>query len=119
MTTNTTKGIVTRNDVVAVVDGTAQAGILTWWELSGLVDVEVLRLAWQAAGLDITLVPEDVAPKSALRRAVETLAEQRKLVRPLAGREGYSLVEETAAGEKLDYKQAVVAMVDADGVLTI
>ena len=117
--TGTTQGIVTSKDFLAVPEGTPQAGAMIWWELSGLVDVEKLRVAWQAAGLDIALVPEAVAPKSALRRAVETLAEQRKLVRPLAGREGYSLVEETAAGEKLDYKQAVVATVDADGVLTI
>ena len=117
--TQLTNGTVTRSDVFAVVDGTAQAGSLTWWELSGLVDVEQLRVAWQAAGLDIAMVPKDVAPKTALKRAVETLAEQRKLVRPLAGREGYSLVEETATGETLAYQQSVVATVDDGGALKI
>ena len=118
-TTGTTQGLITNKDFIAVTDGTPQAGSLTWWELSGLVDVEQLRVAWQAAGLDIALVPKDVAPKTALKRAVETLAEQRKLVRPLAGREGYSLVEETATGETLAYQQSVVATVDDVGALKI
>ena len=118
-TTGTTQGLITNKDFIAVTDGTPQAGSLTWWELSGLVDVEQLRVAWQAAGLDIAMVPKDVAPKTALKRAVETLAEQRKLVRPLAGREGYSLVEETATGETLAYQQSVVATVDDVGALKI
>ena len=118
-TTGTTLGIITSKDFLAVPEGTPQAGAMIWWELSGLVDVLQLRTAWQAAGLDIMLVPEDVAPKQALRRAVETLAEQRKLVRPLAGREGFSLVEETAEGEPLAYKQSVVATVDTLGQLKV
>jgi hypothetical protein len=65
------------------------------------------------------MVPEDPPPRTALKRAVETLAEQRKLVRPLAGREGYSLVEETADGETLAYKQAVVATVDGVGKIKV
>ena len=118
-TAGTTQGLVTNKDFLAVTDGTPQAGSLVWWELSGLVDAAALRGAWAAAGLEDGLVPEDPAPRTALRRAVETLAEQRKLVRPLAGREGFSLVEETAEGEALSYKQSVVAIVDAVGQLKV
>ena len=118
-TTGTTQGLVTNKDFLAVTDGTPQAGSLVWWELSGLVDAAALRVVWAAAGLEDEMVPEDPAPRTALRRAVETLAEQRKLVRPLAGREGYSLVEESAEGETLSYKQSVVATVDALGQLKV
>lgn len=118
-TQGTTQGLITNKDFLAVTDGTPQAGSLVWWELSGLVDAQSLRSAWTAAGLDAALVPEDPPPRTALKRAVETLSEQRKLVRPLAGKEGYSLVEETAEGEALSYKQSVVATVDSVGKLKI
>jgi hypothetical protein len=118
-TTGTSRGLITNKDFLAVTDGTPQAGSLVWWELSGLVDAQALRTAWDAAGLDAALVPEDPPPRTALKCAVETLAEQRKLVRPLAGREGYSLVEETAEGEALSYKQSVVATVNDLGQLKV
>jgi hypothetical protein len=124
-TTGTTQGtypaqaLITNKAFLAVPDGTPQAGAMIWWELSGLVDAQELRTVWAAAGLDAALVPEDPPPRTALKRAIETLSEQRKLVRPLAGREGYSLVEETAEGEALSYKQAVVATIDSVGMLKV
>lgn len=118
-TQGTTQGLITNKDFLAVTDGTPQAGAMIWWELSGLVDAQALRAAWADAGLEAALVPEDPPPRTALKRAVETLAEQRKLVRPLAGKEGYSLVEETAEGEALSYKQSVVATVDSAGQLKV
>ena len=116
-TTNTTKGLITNQDFLAVTDATPQAGAMVWWELSGMVDAAKLRAAWAAAGMDTDLVPEDPAPKTALKRAVDTLAERRKLVRPVQG--GFSLVEESEAGEKLDYRQAVIATIDSVGQLKV
>lgn len=110
-------GTKVRNDVIAVTDAQA-AGAMVWWELSGLVETEKLRTAWAAARLP-DIVPDDTAPTAALRRAVNELAEQRKLVRPLAGRDGYSLVEETAEGSSLAYAQQVVATVDSVGRLVL
>jgi len=117
MTTDTTKGIITNNDFVTVTDATPQAGIISWWELSGTVNSLALRDAWKAAGLDPALVPEDPAPKAALKRAVDTLAEKRKLVRPFQG--GYSLVEESEDGERLAYQQSVTATLDSVGQLKV
>lgn len=117
MTTNTTTGLITNKDFVTVTDSTPQAGAVVWWELSGMVDAEKLRGAWQAAGLDGALVPEDPSPKTALKRAVDTLAEKRKLVRPFQG--GYSLVDEIESGERLEYSQAVNATLDSVGNLKV
>ena len=115
----TTTGIVTRDDFIAMPEGTPQAGLITWWDMSGMVEAGRLRAAWDAAGLDAALVPEDPAPKQALRRAVDALTERHKLARPLAGAQGFSLVEETAAGDKLDYQQTVTATIDAIGQLKV
>ena len=117
MTTSTTQGLITSRDFLAVTDGTPQAGSLVWWELSGDVDAQKLRAAWQAAGLDADLVPDDPAPKTALKRAVDTLAEKRKLVRPVQN--GYSLVEESEVGERLEYSQSVTATLDSVGMLKV
>ena len=117
MTTGTTKGLITNKDFIAVTDTTPQAGAMVWWELSGDVDAQRLRTAWNAAGLDPELVPDDPAPKTALKRAVDTLAEKRKLVRPVQN--GYSLVEELECGDKLAYSQQVTATIDSVGVLKV
>lgn len=108
------------NDLVGVPDaGTSTAGAIVWWALSGAVDVDRLRQAWEAAGLDPSNVPDAPAPSVALRRAVHELSESRRLARPLEGRKGYSLVAERASGETLDYAQELTATVDDDGILSI
>jgi hypothetical protein len=117
MTQGTTQGLIRNEDFIAVTDATPQAGAMIFWELSGMVDAQALRKAWAAAGLDAALVPDDPAPKTALKRAVDTLAEKRKLVRPVQN--GYSLVEESETGEKLDYKQQVTATLDSVGILKV
>ena len=115
-----TTGTVVNREVMAVMDTAGQeVGALVFWDLHGQVDPEALEEAWNAEGLDTDFVPEPPSPKKALARAMDNLAEGRRLRRPLAGRQGYSLVLENAEEERLDYSQQVTAKVDALGVLDI
>lgn len=118
MTTTTTPETAThiRHDVIGVLDGQA-AGGLVWWELSGDLDRARLAEAWARAGLDDGQIPDPVSPREALKRAMEDMRERHLLVRPLAGVRGYSLVEERAEGEKLDYAQRLTVQVDDGGIL--
>lgn len=102
--TTTNEATQVRKDVIGVLDGQA-AGAMIWWELSGNVDRDTLTLAWKAAGLDEKFVPDTISSREALKRALDEMREKRLLVRPLEGARGYSLVEERAAGEKLEYAQ--------------
>ena len=43
----TTTGIVTRDDFIAMPEGTPQAGMITWWDMSGMVEAGRLRAALQ------------------------------------------------------------------------
>jgi len=118
MTTTTTPETAThiRHDVIGVLDGQA-AGALVWWELSGDVSRDALIGAWKAAGLDDGKVPDPVSPREALKRALDDMRERHLLVRPLAGARGYSLVEERAEDQKLEYAQQLTVQVDEAGAL--
>jgi hypothetical protein len=118
MTTTTTFETAThiRHDVIGVLDGQA-AGALVWWELSGEVDRARLADVWALAGLDPDQVADPVSSREALKRAMDDMRERHLLVRPLAGARGYSLVEERAEGEKLEYAQRLTVQVDDDGIL--
>jgi hypothetical protein len=116
--TTTTTGTVVNKDVMAVVDG-KEAGAMVWWDLSGGADPTALKLAWEAEGLDVAWIPEPPAPQVALRRAVHLMREKHRIPRPLEGRKGWSLVKETATGDRLDYSQNVTVTVDPTGQLKI
>jgi hypothetical protein len=118
MTTTTTQENAThiRHDVIGVLDGQA-AGAMVWWQLSGNIDREKLLTAWKDQGLDEAKIPEPASPREALKRALEDMRERHLLVRPLADARGYSLVEERAEGQKLDYSQQLTVQVDDAGGL--
>ena len=106
-------------NVVAVTENVPEAGIISWWTLSGVVNADALRNAWTAAGLDPKLCPDNPSPECALHRAVKELGERHKLVRPLGKSKGWSVVDELASGDNLDYVQGVSAKVDIAGRVTI
>lgn len=72
----------------------AEAGCVSYWRLSGAVDLGKLRSAWQDAGLDSQLLPASPSPETALRRSVSDLRAKRRLVRPLARRGAWAIVDE-------------------------
>lgn len=106
-------------EVIAVTDNIATAGAIVWWRLCGDTDVDRLSEAWDAAGLDMNLIPDTPAPPTALRRAISELKKSRRLIRPLEGHKGHALVAETAIGDDLDHDVLVTAKVDAVGRVSI
>jgi hypothetical protein len=104
-------------DLITVSDHVPTAGAIVWWRLSGIVNVDTLRAAWAAQGLDDTLLPSTASAPVALRRAVGEQRSARRLVRPLEGTKGYALVDEHATGADLDYHISFRVSLDTVGRL--
>jgi len=101
--------------VVALDQGTKEAGAIVWWRMSGDTARADLLAAYQAAGLDEKEIWGDVGPGTALRRAMGALAEKRRLVRPLEKRGRWALVSETVVdGEMTHATMATVSLGDND-----
>lgn len=92
----------TSADVVAITDISQDAaGAIVLWRLSGDTNLDKLRAAFAAHGIDEKLLPETPSPETALRRAVKEHEDKRMLVRPLPGkRAAYALVTEHARAEE-------------------
>lgn len=102
----------TTNNIIAVPGLAGDSlGAIAYWRLSGPVDLDALRAAWVAAGLDETALPVEVSPEVALRMACQEQKQARRLVRPLEDRKGYALVEEEADGDDLTYRPTLLAKV--------
>lgn len=106
-------------DIVAVTDAqAATAGAIVYWKLTELTELARLSDAWCARGFSEDLLPPAISPIQALKRAMLELAgDSRKLVRPLEKKDGYALVEETAAEDDLEYFTRMVAKVGPDAEL--
>lgn len=94
MNTQASKGFSDVKGVVAVDQHVPTAGAIVWWRLSGTVDFEVIKKAWEKAGLDEKDLLTPCSPTTALRRAVDELREKRTLVRPLGRSNGFAIVKE-------------------------
>lgn len=51
-------------------EGSKTAGLLSWWQLGGQVQLDNLAQLWTQAGLDEQLLPEPPSQVTALRRAI-------------------------------------------------
>jgi hypothetical protein len=102
-------------DITIVSEATKTCGAVSYWRLSGGVELDRLREAWKAEGLDVKLLPKPPRPETALHRAVQDVVEapepgqkrrtvrgagvkSRTLVRPLAKRGAWAIVRETVDG---------------------
>ncbi len=86
------------------------AGCITYWRLSGPITLSALRLSWEAAGLNLDMLPNPPGVDVALGRAVyeeegRIAPGVKWLVRPLAHRGAWALVMETCENETLDYAE--------------
>lgn len=80
---------------IIVPDGTGAAGLMVWWELSGLVDFVDLEETWVTSGFDKKLLPKPTTMEVALSRsAVSCLTGKRQLCRPLTKRGSWEIVYE-------------------------
>jgi hypothetical protein len=90
--------------VIAVPDLAGARGIggITFWRLSGRVNLSALTQAWLDAGLDPDALPQPTSPRAALRSALRTLEGTRLLARPLENRGDYVLTEESVSDDAAD-----------------
>ena len=92
----------TRNPGLVAVqagDGTT-CGAITWWALSGVVDMEDLMDAFDAEGLDRAFLPPLPEAATALGRAAAECADKRTLVRPLDRRGMWEIVTESVVEDE-------------------
>ncbi len=88
--------------LIAVTDSET-AGAIVWWRLSGQLPIDRLRDAWEDAGLDPSLLPKQPTSTESLARTMREHQSARVLARPLGGRKGWALVQETPAEDDLAY----------------
>lgn len=87
------KGFVAVGDV-----NDAHVGAITYWRLSGEVEIDRLRAEFASRGLDAGLLPEVPEDDTAARRAANAQARKHTLVRPLARRGAWAIVNEKITG---------------------
>ncbi len=107
-------------NVIAIrdIEQRKDAGAIVMWRLDGAVDEQVLRAAWDAAGLDAKLLHLSVPPTTALRRAAMELRSAHVLVRPLHGETGWAVVsEEEDEDSHLSYTVGQEITMGPDGML--
>lgn len=89
--------------VIATPDMANEAGAITYWRLSGSVDLGELRQAWIGVGLPFKDLPAAPDPETALGRAVREVQRKRRLVRPLARRGAWVVKDEDVVGNDTVY----------------
>lgn len=62
-----------QSDLIAVPELSISTGVITWWRLSGEVDLDLFSGAWLSASLDKKDLPAQASPTVALRRALDRL----------------------------------------------
>ena len=93
-------------------------GCIVWWRLQGNIDLAALAAVWDANGLHSDWLLEGPSPATALRRAVNELKGDRRLVRPLKlsdGAGGWAIVSEEQQGAGLQHKTELVILTDSVG----
>lgn len=101
-------------DVVAVTDDAVKSpGALVWWRLGGTILYSALMEAWQAAGLEESLLGDACGPRKALRRAVDSQREKHRLRRRLPSG-GWAIIAERADAERNDLNFRTEAKVSLD-----
>lgn len=96
---------------IVVVSGLPDdsVGGIEYWICNGPCDLGKLTEAWDAAGLDLGLLPKKPTPEKAMSLAVNEQKdcrrgnERRVLVSPMRGVQGWVLVEQLAEGEDVSH----------------
>jgi hypothetical protein len=97
----------TQTGMIVTPEALGSAGAVSYWRLSGPMTLDALRKEWVAEGLDPELLPKAPSQETALGRAVRELQHKRRLVRPLARRGAWAVVEERVREETLGYRTLV------------
>lgn len=113
-TFNPSKG--RQREQLIITESIATSGAVSYWRLSGDVKLDALTDAWKAAGLDEKLLPTPVKDEVALGRAVADQADKRRLVRPLARRGAWAIVDEKVVeGQAPTYRTMQIVKMENGG----
>lgn len=114
MTTQTTKPdpIYNPDSELVVTTELEAAGLISYWRMSESVRLDDLAKRWAAEGLDAEMLPKAPDDVTALGRAVADQAAKRILVRPLARRGAWAIVQEfvSANGDDIGVLDHVTLM---------
>lgn len=80
--------------LIAVHETSQHAGLVTWWQLKGGLQLEELSTEWERAGFDSTQLPKPIADATALRRSLVALYPKADVI-SLPKVSGYAVVEQT------------------------
>jgi len=98
-----------RSHGLIVADTAETGGTISYWRIASDTSLATLTAAWQRHGLDVAALPTPVKDEVALGRAVADQAGKRRLVRPLARRGAWAIVDETAVeGQPPTYSTRVM-----------
>jgi hypothetical protein len=106
----------TTTNLVAIDSNLSTAGGLVYWQLHGGVLHASLCAAWREAGLEDAWLPAPVTAETALRRALDELADRRTLVRPLEGRGSWAVVQEHVVDGELAHGTVLRAKLAVGGL---
>ncbi len=91
--------------IVALGEAVETAGAITYWSLSGDIDLEQLREALAIEGVDERLYRGmGITRGEALVRGARACANARQLVRPMGKRGAWALVQEHVDGDNITHK---------------
>lgn len=106
----------TKREQLVIVESVNTTGAVSYWRLSSEVRLDALKKSWIDAGLDEKLLPSPPKNEVALGRAVADQAEKRRLVRPLARRGAWAIVDETVVeGQTPTYRTLVTVRLGDTG----
>lgn len=95
-----------------IANGIRVGGALTFWSLAEHTSRDLLEFHWQAEGFR-EFVPEARVPLSAMRDALEDVfGGPNILVRPLSGRDGWTVVKEERGTHSNVYHHMLTATID-------
>jgi hypothetical protein len=99
------------SDIFVAPQAAETAGAISYWRLSGNVELSKLAAAWAAQGLDKDLLPAQPGAEVALGRAVRELQGKRRLVRPLGKRGAWVVKDEAVTQDGNDVTHTRVCVV--------
>lgn len=89
-----------RREQLVITNTVETAGCVSYWRITSDTSLATLTAAWQKHGLNAEALPKPVKDEVALGRAVADQAGKRILVRPLARRGAWAIVQENVTSEK-------------------
>lgn len=109
-----TAGLGRTREQLVITESVVAAGCVSYWRIASDTNLATLAAAWKKHGLAEDQLPTPPKDEVALGRAVNSMTEKHRLVRPLARRGAWAIVDETVVeGQTPTYSPRVTVRMDA------